>query len=89
MTFNANGNLTSPTAANDPQVLKIAGLADGAADMSINWNLYKNGSSTITQLAAASGVSGTIRMALPRASLQTSPFKMAVCLLQTIQTDKM
>jgi len=59
MTFDANGNLTSPTAANDPQVLKITGLADGASNMSINWNLYQNGSPTITQFAEASGVSGT------------------------------
>jgi flagellar hook protein FlgE len=59
MTFDANGNLTSPTAANDPQVLKITGLADGASNLSINWNLYQNGSPTITQFAEASGVSGT------------------------------
>ena len=59
LTFDANGNLTSPTAAQDPQVLKIPGLADGAADMSINWNLYQNGKPTITQFAEASGVSGT------------------------------
>lgn len=59
LTFDSSGNLTSPTAASDPQVLKISGLADGAADMSINWNLYQNGNPTITQFAEASGVSGT------------------------------
>ncbi len=57
MTFDANGNLTSPAASTDPQVVHIAGLADGAADLSINWNLYNptSGASTITQLAEASG----------------------------------
>lgn len=59
MTFGPNGTLTSPTAANDPQVLNISGLSDGASDMTINWNLYNNGNSTITQLAEPSAVSGT------------------------------
>ena len=58
MTFDANGNLTSPALSADPQVVKIAGLADGAADMSINWNFYNatTGSSNITQLAESSGL---------------------------------
>jgi flagellar hook protein FlgE len=61
MTFDANGNLTSPAASSDPQVVHIAGLADGAADMSINWNLYNptTGASSITQLAEASGLGTT------------------------------
>jgi flagellar hook protein FlgE len=40
MTFGPDGNLTSPTAAADPQVVNINNLADGAADMAINWSLY-------------------------------------------------
>jgi flagellar hook protein FlgE len=58
MTFDSNGNLTSPAASADPQVVPLTGLADGAADMSINWNLYnpRSGASTITQLAESSGV---------------------------------
>jgi flagellar hook protein FlgE len=61
MTFDTNGNLTSPAASSDPQVVHIAGLADGAADMSINWNLYNptTGASSITQLAEASGLGTT------------------------------
>jgi flagellar hook protein FlgE len=57
MTFGPDGNLTSPTAAADPQVVNINNLADGAADMAINWSLYNptTGSSNITQLAEASG----------------------------------
>jgi flagellar hook protein FlgE len=39
--------------------LKIAGLADGAADMNINWNLYNGTSGDLTQFAQTSGVSGT------------------------------
>ncbi len=61
MTFGSDGNLTSPTLASDPQAVNIAGLADGAANMTINWNLYNptTGSSTITQLAESSGVGST------------------------------
>ncbi len=59
MTFDANGNLSSPAAAQDPQTLNVTGLADGASDLTINWNLYSNNAPTITQVAEASGVSGT------------------------------
>jgi flagellar hook protein FlgE len=61
MTFDSNGNLTSPAIATDPQVVPITGLADGAADMSINWSLYNptTGNSNITQLAETSGLGST------------------------------
>jgi len=60
MTFDANGNLLSPAAAADPQSVTITGLADGAADMNIDWNLFNSGgSSTITQYAEASSVGST------------------------------
>jgi flagellar hook protein FlgE len=60
LTFNSSGLLTSP-AAGTPQTLKTTGgLADGAADLDINWNLYgANGTGTITQFAQASSASGT------------------------------
>lgn len=61
MTFGPDGNLISPAVASDPQAVNITGLADGAANMTINWNLYNptTGSSTITQLAESSGVGST------------------------------
>ena len=60
MKFDSSGNLTSPAASTDPQTVAITGLADGAADMSIGWNLYNSdGSSAITQYAEASGVGNT------------------------------
>ncbi|HEX4276078.1 MAG TPA: flagellar hook protein FlgE [Bryobacteraceae bacterium] len=63
LTFDSNGNLSSPAASADPQVVTVGGLADGAADMSINWNLYNpaSGSSTITQLAESSGLGGSVQ----------------------------
>jgi flagellar hook protein FlgE len=60
MKFDSSGNLTSPAASTDPQTVAITGLADGAADMSIGWNLYNSdGSSAITQYAETSGVGNT------------------------------
>ncbi len=57
LTFNSSGNLTAPVG---PQAVAVAGLADGAADMNINWNLYNaDGTSQLTQYAEASGVGST------------------------------
>jgi len=55
--FDANGQLTTP-AAGAPVNIAVTGLADGANDMSINWNLYNSaGSPVITQYAQASAMS--------------------------------
>ena len=56
MSFDSSGNLTSPTS---PVALMIAGLADGAADMSIGWNLDSGSTSTITQFAETSSEGST------------------------------
>jgi flagellar hook protein FlgE len=63
LTFDSNGVLTSPTAT-APSVLnqvpiQITGLADGASDLSINWNLSDptTGVSQLTQVAEPSAVS--------------------------------
>ena len=55
LTFDGNGYLTSPASSAGPQTIAIAGLADGANDMSINWNMFdSSGNSLITQLSQAS-----------------------------------
>jgi flagellar hook protein FlgE len=56
ISFDSSGNLTSPTT---PVALTISGLADGAANMNIGWNLDSNSASTITQYAGTSNVGGT------------------------------
>ncbi len=76
MTFNAAGNLIQiqPTGAANPETvgtapgdvssipLSFTGLADGAADLNIGWNLLAaNGTSLINQTAAASAQSGQIQ----------------------------
>jgi flagellar hook protein FlgE len=67
LSFDANGNLTSPTAPAQVQIA-ITGLADGANDMNINWNLATEnglGTSVVTQYAAASAVSGSTQDGIP------------------------
>ncbi len=67
LTFDANGNLTSPTApAQIP--LAITGLSDGANDMNVNWNLATlngNGTPVITQYAATSAESASSQDGVP------------------------
>jgi flagellar hook protein FlgE len=58
LTFDSSGNLTSP-AANVPGV-SFTGLTDGAANMTLSFNVLGSaGKPTITQDAAASAVAGT------------------------------
>ncbi len=61
LTFDTSGKLTSPKSSDTPTALKTTGgLADGAADLAINWSLYgSNGSPTITQFAQASSAGGS------------------------------
>jgi flagellar hook protein FlgE len=57
MTFGADGTLTSPAPTDKPTTIAVPGLADGASDLSITWNLFNSdGSSMITQYDEASGV---------------------------------
>jgi len=62
VSFDSNGKLISPTAPNPPTTtsptLTVSGLADGASDMSIAWNLYdSSGQSRLTNYAQSSAVS--------------------------------
>jgi flagellar hook protein FlgE len=57
LTFGPNGTLTAP-AAGAPINIAVAGLADGANNLSINWNVYNSaGAPDLTQYAQASAVS--------------------------------
>ena len=58
LTFNSSGELTSPTTS--VTGINIIGLADGASNMSLTWNLAgSGGTSTLTQQDATSATSGT------------------------------
>ena len=59
LTFDANGKLSSPSSANGSVALSATGLADGASDLKMNWNLFDSTTSqaSITQVAATSSAS--------------------------------
>jgi len=58
--FDSNGNLNSPASPGTVNLTNSTALADGAATLNINWNLYDaNGNGTITQVAQPSAASGT------------------------------
>ena len=72
--FDANGQLTTPSATapalNDDIPVAIKGLADGAADLAINWNLNTTaGVPTITQVAQPSQVSSNTQDGTEAATL--------------------
>ena len=53
LTFDSNGNLTSPTGS--VTGISFPGMTDGASTLSFNWNLNDgSGNPTVTQLASAS-----------------------------------
>ena len=70
LTFNSSGVLTTP-AAGTPIALKTSGaLADGAAALAINWNLYDASKNPlITQNASASATTGTTQDGIQAATL--------------------
>lgn len=58
MTFDSNGNLTSPTTPIN--ITNSTALADGASTLNINWNLNdSSGNPTLTGYSQASAASGT------------------------------
>jgi flagellar hook protein FlgE len=60
LTFNSSGQLTSPAAGSPITVATTTTMADGAAALNINFNLYdSSGNPLITQFAEASASSGT------------------------------
>jgi flagellar hook protein FlgE len=60
LTFNSSGQLTAPAAGAPVALATTGAMADGAAALNINWNLYNStGSPLITQYAEASASSGT------------------------------
>ncbi len=54
LTFDSNGNLISPASTDPAPVLNATGLADGASDMNITWDLYHGDTPNITQFAQTS-----------------------------------
>jgi flagellar hook protein FlgE len=79
ITFSASGALINPNApaAATPVTVNLNGLADGASNMSMSWNLFdpKSGSGMLTDYSQASGLSsstqnGTTASALTSVGIQ-------------------
>ena len=69
LTFDSNGNLISPATTDTPPQIAITGLADGAADMNVTWDLFNNGAPRITQFAQTSAASAQAQNGAPAANL--------------------
>lgn len=68
MQFNSSGDLTSPTGSIPG--IAVTGLADGASNMTLSWNLAgSNGSSAVTQQAGTSATSATTQNGFATGSL--------------------
>jgi len=58
--FNSSGALTTPAPPGTVNVTNTTALADGAATLNVNWNLYdSSGNSLVTQYAQTSASTGT------------------------------
>jgi len=69
LTFNGSGQLVTPST--DPSIA-ITGLANGATDMSVTWNLFnQDGTSSVTQLASSSATSSTQQDGYASGTLET------------------
>lgn len=59
LSFDTNGNLTSPASNPASPNVAITGMSDGAANMNINFNFFANGAPVITQYAQQSSTAST------------------------------
>lgn len=57
ITFDANGQMTSPAVTDAPPTLSVTGLTDGAADMEIAWSLFDGQIPRLTQFSQPSASS--------------------------------
>jgi flagellar hook protein FlgE len=70
LTFDSSGKLLTPGAADGAIPVSITGLADGAADLSMNFNLYgSDGTAAITQYSESSATSANSQNGVASAQL--------------------
>ena len=69
VTFDANGNLTSPAAGAAMPAISVAGLVNGASTMDLTWQLYSGANPRLTQYAQPSAVSANAQDGSPAAQL--------------------
>jgi flagellar hook protein FlgE len=69
LTFDSNGKLTSPTSTVPAPQIAITGLADGAADMNVTWNIFNSGVPRISQYSETSALSANAQDGAPPSNL--------------------
>jgi flagellar hook protein FlgE len=69
LTFDSTGRLTDPTSAGPFPQIAVTGLIDGAADLTLTWELYNGTSPRLTQFAQPSAVSANAQDGSPAAQL--------------------
>jgi flagellar hook protein FlgE len=70
LTFDAQGRLQTPGPSPGTVAVSIAGLNSGAADMTMDWQLYEPGGTTrITQYSQSSAVAANAQNGQPAAQL--------------------
>ena len=69
LNFDSSGTLTNPPATGPFPALPITGLTNGAADLSVNWNIYNGQTSRMTQYSQPSAVSANTQDGSPTAQL--------------------
>jgi flagellar hook protein FlgE len=69
LTFDSNGKLVSP--AGSVSGIQFSGLADGASDLTFDWNLYDGSNPMITQSTAASTTTGNNQDGYPSGNYQS------------------
>lgn len=69
LNFDSSGKLTNPPIAGPFPALAITGLANGAADLTVNWNIYNGQTPRMTQYSQPSAVSANTQDGSPTAQL--------------------
>ncbi|MGH9593084.1 MAG: flagellar hook-basal body complex protein, partial [Bryobacteraceae bacterium] len=69
LTFSPSGVLSAPTPATAAPVLAALGLADGAANMNITWDIFNGLAPRITQFAQSSATSALAQNGSPASNL--------------------
>ena len=69
LTFDANGVLSSPAVTDAMPTFSVTGLANGASDMDLTWQLYLGPTPRVTQYAQPSAISANAQNGSPSAQL--------------------
>ena len=90
LTFDASGNLTAPKPTDPPVAVKTTtGLADGATDLNISWQLFGNsGNTLVTQYALASASTGTTQDGVQPAQVTGISFQNGGALVASYSNGK-